>query len=280
MVTGATSGIGEATALGLAKQGADVIVVGRNPRKGADTVSKIKSKTGNSSVKFMLADLSSQKDIHRLAEQFKSNYQRLDVLVNNAGGKFLSRQETVDGYEMTFALNHLAYFMLTNLLFVPLKASGKARIINVSSGAHSGCLKINFDDLQFKKGYIGKKAYEHSKLANILFTYELARRLKGTGIIVNAVHPGGVITNFCKNNGWVSWAKHVVAHLLARNLVGPTEGAKTSVYLATSPDVEGVSGRYFSNLKETHSSNASYDEDAARRLWDVSLELTGLSRSL
>ena len=280
MVTGATSGIGEATAFALAKQGADVVVVGRNPRKGADTVSKIKSKTGNSSVKFMLADLSSQKDIHRLAEQFKSNYQRLDVLVNNAGGKFLSRQETVDGYEMTFALNHLAYFMLTNLLFVPLKASGKARIINVSSGAHSGCLKINFDDLQFKKGYIGKKAYEHSKLANILFTYELARRLKGTGIIVNAVHPGGVITNFCKNNGWVSWAKHVVAHLLARNLVGPTEGAKTSVYLATSPDVEGVSGRYFSNLKETHSSNASYDEDAARRLWDASLELTGLSRSL
>jgi len=280
MVTGATSGIGGATTIGLAQHGATVIVVGRNPRKGADTVSKIKSKTGNSSVKFMLADLSSQKDIHRLAEQFKSNYQRLDVLVNNAGGKFLSRQETVDGYEMTFALNHLAYFMLTNLLFVPLKASGKARIINVSSGAHSGCLKINFDDLQFKKGYIGKKAYEHSKLANILFTYELARRLKGTGIIVNAVHPGGVITNFCKNNGWVSWAKHVVAHLLARNLVGPTEGAKTSVYLATSPDVEGVSGRYFSNLKETHSSNASYDEDAARRLWDVSLELTGLSRSL
>ena len=280
MVTGATSGIGEATAFALAKQGADVVVVGRNPRKGADTVSKIKSKTGNSSVKFMLADLSSQKDIHRLAEQFKSNYQRLDVLVNNAGGKFLSRQETVDGYEMTFALNHLAYFLLTNLLNESLKASGKARIINVSSGAHSGCLKINFDDLQFKKGYIGKKAYEHSKLANILFTYELARRLKGTGIIVNAVHPGGVITNFCKNNGWVSWAKHVVAHLLARNLVGPTEGAKTSVYLATSPDVEGVSGRYFSNLKETHSSNASYDEDAARRLWDVSLELTGLSRSL
>jgi len=279
IVTGATSGIGEATARGLAQHGATVIVVGRNPQKGADTVNKIKSKTGNSAVKFMHADLSSQKDIRRLTEQFKSNYQQLDVLVNNAGGKFLSRQETVDGYEMTFALNHLAYFLLTNLLIDPLKASGKARIINVSSGAHSGCSKINFDDLQFKKGYIGKKAYEHSKLANILFTYELARRLQGTGITVNAVHPGGVITNFCKNNGWVSWAKHVTAHLIARNLVGPTEGAKTSVYLATSSDVEGVSGKYFSNLKAIRSSHASYDEDAARRLWDVSLELTGLPRT-
>lgn len=279
MVTGATSGIGEATALGLAHQRATVVVVGRNPQKGADTVDKIKSKTGNSSVKFMHADLSSQKDIRRLAEQFKSSYQRLDVLVNNAGGKFLSRQETVDGYEMTFALNHLAYFLLTNLLIEPLKVSGKSRIINVSSGAHSGCSKINFDDLQFKKGYIGKKAYEHSKLANVLFTYELARRLKGTRITVNAVHPGGVITNFCKNNGWVSWAKHVTAHLLARNLVGPTEGAKTSLYLATSPDVEGVSGKYFSNLKAVYSSSASYDENAAKRLWDVSLGLTGLSMS-
>ena len=280
IVTGATSGIGEATARGLAQHGATVIVVGRNPQKGADTVNKIKSKTGNSAVKFMHADLSSQKDIRRLTEQFKSNYQQLDVLVNNAGGKFLSRQETVDGYEMTFALNHLAYFLLTNLLIDPLKASGKARIINVSSGAHSGCSKINFDDLQFKDGYVGKKAYEQSKLANILFTYELARRLKGTGITVNAVHPGGVITNFCKNNGWVSWAKHVTAHLLARNLVGPAEGAKTSIYLATSADIEGLSGKYFSNLKEVRSSDASYDEDAARRLWNVSLELTGLPRSI
>lgn len=276
IVTGATSGIGKATALGLAQQGAAVIVVGRNPQKGADTVNKIKNKTGNPSVKFMLADLSSQKDILRLAEQFKSSYQRLDVLVNNAGGKFLSRQETVDGNEMTFALNHLAYFLLTNLLMEPLKASGKARIINVSSGAHGGCSEIHFDDLQFQKGYVGKIAYAQSKLANLLFTYELARRLKGTGITVNAVHPGGVITNFCKNNGWISWAKHVTAHLMERNLIGPTEGAKTSVYLSSSPDVEGVSGKYFFNLKAVHSSKASYDEDSAKRLWNVSLELTGL----
>ncbi len=279
MVTGATSGIGEATALRLAQHEATVIVVGRNPQKGDCTVNKIKRKTGNSSVKFMLADLSSQRDIRRLAEQFKMNHQRLDVLVNNAGGKFTSRQETVDGYEMTFALNHLAYFLLTNLLINQLTASGKARIINVSSGSHWGCSEMNFDDLQFKYGYIGKKAYAHSKLANVLFTYELARRLKGTGVTVNAVHPGGVITKFCKNNGWISWAKHVTAHLLARNLIGPTEGAKTSVYLATSPDVEGVSGKYFSNLKAVRSSNASYDEDAAKRLWEVRLEMTGLSVS-
>ncbi|OHB70083.1 MAG: short-chain dehydrogenase [Planctomycetes bacterium RBG_16_41_13] len=279
LVTGATSGIGAATAIGLAQRGATVIVVGRNPQKGAYMVNKIKSKTGNSLVKFMLADLSSQKEIHRLAEEFKNNYQRLDVLVNNAGAKFICRQEAVDGYEMTFALNHLAYFLLTNLMIEPLRASGTSRIINISSSAHAGCSMIKFDDVQFKKEYMGKQAYAHSKLANVLFTYELARRLKGTVVTVNAVHPGGVITKFCKNNGWISWAKHVTAHLLARNLIGPIEGAKTSVYLATSPDVEGVSGKYFSNLKAVRSSNASYDENAAKRLWEVSLEMTGLSVS-
>lgn len=279
MVSGATSGIGEATALALAQQGADVIVVGRNPQKGAATVNKIKTRTSNFSVKFMLADLSSQKDIRRLAEQFKSNYQRLDVLVNNAGGMFLSRQETIDGYEMTLALNHLAYFLLTNLLIEPLKASGMARIINVSSSAHWSCTEIKFDDLQFKKEYNGKKAYAQSKLANILFTYEVNRRLHGSGITVNAVHPGAVITNFRRNNGWISWARHVIAYLRTRELVGPIEGAKTSVYLATSPEVEGVSGKYFVNLKAVTSSNASYDEEVAMRLWEVSLGLSGLSKS-
>ena len=279
MVTGATSGIGAATAHALARQGAAVIVVGRNQKKCLDSVNKIKSTTNNSSVEFMLADLSSQKDIYQLAEQFKRNYKHLDVLVNNVGAKFTSCLHTADGFEMTFALNHLGYFLLTNLLLEELKASGNARIINVSSGAHSGCTGINFDDLQSRNGYIGKKAYAQSKLANLLFTYELARRLEGTRVTVNALEPGGVITNFCRNNGWVSWGKHVVAHILARNLVGPTEGAKTSIYLATSPDVEGVTGKYFSNRKAVRSSNASYDKDAARRLYQVSLELTGLSKS-
>ncbi|MEE8432010.1 MAG: SDR family NAD(P)-dependent oxidoreductase, partial [Candidatus Desulfatibia sp.] len=185
----------------------------------------------------------------------------------------------VDGYEMSFALNHLSYFLLTNLLLEPLKASGKARIINVSSSAHAGCAGMNFDDLQSRKGFVGKDAYAKSKLANILFTYELARRLTGTGITVNALHPGGVMTNFCRNNGWISWLKYVTAHLLARDLVGPAEGAKTSIYLATSPEVEDVSGKYFFSEKPVRSSNASYDKEAAIRLWDVSLKLAGLPKS-
>jgi NAD(P)-dependent dehydrogenase (short-subunit alcohol dehydrogenase family) len=277
IVTGATSGIGSATALALAQQGATTIVVGRNLKRCRQTVNKIKTKTGNSLVEYLVADLSSQKDIHQLSEQFKKNYQRLDVLINNAGAKIVSRYVTVDGYEMTFALNHLAYFLLTNLLLDLLKKSGEARIINVSSGAHGGCSGIKFNDLQSEIGYIGKLAYAQSKLANILFTYELSRRVEGTGVTVNALTPGGVATNFCRNNDWISWIKHVAAHLRARDLVGPKEGAKTSVYLATSPEVEGVTGKYFSNQKPVRSSDASYDKETAERLWNVSLELTGLS---
>ena len=276
MVTGATSGIGFETAKALARLGATTILVGRNKKKSKRSVDKRKAFIGNSSVDYLLADLSSQKDLPQLSEQFKSRYQRLDVLVNNAGAKFVSRLVTIDGYEMTFALNHLGYFLLTNLLLDVLKSSEKARIINVSSGAHSGS-KINFDDLQSTNGYVGKQAYAQSKLANILFTYELSRRLEGTRITVNALQPGGVATNFCKNNGWVSWIKHISAHLMAGNLVGPAEGAKTSTYLATSPEVEGVSGKYFANQEPVRSSDASYDKEAASRLWNVSLELTGLS---
>lgn len=279
MVTGATSGIGKATALALAQQGATTIVVGRNQKRCRQTFNRIKNKTGNSLVEYLLVDLSSQRDIRQLSDQFKKKYQHLDVLINNAGAKILSRQVTVDGYEMTFALNHLAYFLLTNLFLDLLKKSGKARIINVSSGAHGGCSGIKYDDLQSEKGYIGKQAYAQSKLANVLFTYELSRRLEGTGVTVNALTPGGVATNFCKNNGWISWLKHVTAHLKARDLIGPKEGAKTSVYLAISPEVEGVTGKYFSNQKPVRSSDASYDKEAAERLWNVSLELTGLSES-
>jgi NAD(P)-dependent dehydrogenase (short-subunit alcohol dehydrogenase family) len=273
MVTGATSGIGAATALALAQQGATTLIVGRSKKKCEKIVCKVKTKTGNSLVDYLLADLSSQKDIRQLSEQFMSKYQSLDVLINNAGAKFVSRYVTVDGYEMSLALNHLAYFLLTNL-FLDLLKESEARIINVSSGAHGGCSGINFDDLQSEKEYIGKQAYAQSKLANILFTYELTRRLEGTGITVNALHPGGVVTNFCKNNGWISWLKHVTAHTLARDLIGPAEGAKTSVYLATSPEVKGVTGKYFSDQKPVQSSAASYDKEAAKHLWDVSLELT------
>jgi NAD(P)-dependent dehydrogenase (short-subunit alcohol dehydrogenase family) len=227
LITGATSGIGLETARALASQCMCVIIVGRNREKCERTViiNRIRTATGNSSVDYLMEDLSSQKDIRQLCAQFLSRYKRLDILINNAGAKIVKRQVTFDGFEMTFSLNHLAYFLLTNLLLDTLKKSGSARIINVASGAHGGCPRINFDDLQSEKGYVGKVAYAQSKLANILFTYELARRLEGTSVTVNALHPGGVISDFCKNNGLVSWAKHVTAHLLHGNLVSPKEGA-------------------------------------------------------
>ena len=279
MVTGATSGIGAATALALAGKGICTILVGRSQKKCEKVVNRIRKETDNSSVEYFLADLSSQQEIFHLAGQFRERYQVLDILINNAGAKFVSRLETADGYEMTFALNHLAYFLLTNLLLDCLNKSEEARIVNVSSGAHGACSGINFDDLHFKEGYVGKEAYAQSKLANLLFTYELSRRLERTKIAVNAVTPGGVATNFCRNNGWVSWLKHITAHILARNLVGPAEGAKTSLYVATAPEIKGVSGRYYANQKEVRSSRASHDEEAAKSLWDVSVKLTGLESS-
>jgi NAD(P)-dependent dehydrogenase (short-subunit alcohol dehydrogenase family) len=178
---------------------------------------------------------------------------------------------------MTFALNHLAYFLLTNLLLDTMKNGKTARIINVASSVHRGCSKIDFNDLQSEVDYYGKRAYAQSKLANILFTYELSRVLDGTGITVNTLHPGAVASGFSRNNGWVSWMKHVTYHFMKRELVGPKKGGKTSIYLATSPDVEGVTGKYFVDKKSVRSSEASYDREAAKKLWDVSMELTGLS---
>jgi len=277
VVTGGTSGIGFATSMGMAHLGFTTVVVGRDEKRCDKAVRSIKAASGNTRVECIVADLSSQRDIRLLAEQVKNKYEKLHVLINNAGAKILARQVTVDGYEMTFALNHLGYFLTTNLLLELMKKSGEARIVNVSSGAHGGCSKINFDDLQSAKGYIGKKAYAQSKLANILFTYELSRCMQGTGVTANVLHPGGVISKFCRNNGWISWLKHVTYHLMTRTLASPKEGAKTSIYLATSPEVAGVSGKYFVNQKPVRSSDASYDREAARQLWDISLELTGLA---
>src|SRR5258707_9803495 len=195
LITGATNGIGKETALGLARLGATVIVVGRSRDLGAATVAEIKQKSGNSNVESMTADLSSMAEVRRLAKEFKAKYNALHVLVNNAGAIFLSRQLSPDGYEMTFALNHLSYFLLTNLLLDLIKASAPARIVNVSSDSHERA-HINFDDLQSTKGYTGIGAYGQSKLANIMFTYELARRLSETGVTVNAVHPGFVRSRF------------------------------------------------------------------------------------
>jgi NAD(P)-dependent dehydrogenase (short-subunit alcohol dehydrogenase family) len=271
LVTGATSGIGAVTAQALAGRDATVVLVGRDRERSAATVEQIKRETGNQAIDYLLADLSSQAEIRRLADEFLSRYDRLDVLVNNAGAMFWSRQETVDGLERTFALNHLSYFLLTNLLLDRLKASGPARIVSVSSDAHQGA-QMNFDDLQGKRSYSGMRAYGQSKLANVLFTYELARRLNGTVVTANALHPGFVGTNFAANNGGII---RLVMSILHRFALSPEQGAQTSIYLATSPEVEGVTGKYFERSKPAPSSKLSYDETVARRLWDVSGALIG-----
>jgi len=217
------------------------------------------------------ADLSSQQEVRQLARQFHERYSRLDVLVNNAGGLWMKRQTTVDGLEMTWAVNHLAYFLLTQLLLDVLKASAPARIINVSSRAHQRA-NLLFDDLLGERRYGGWNAYCRSKLANLLFTYELARRLQGTGVTVNALHPGFVATGFAGNNGWLGRLFQSLARWTA---ISPEEGAQTILYLATAPEVANVSGKYFVQKRAVSSSAASSDEAAARRLWQVSLEQTG-----
>ena len=275
LVTGATSGIGEVTARELAQRGAAVVVVGRNEARSEATVSQIRQQTANPSVDFLLADLSSQQEIRRLAREFESRYSRLDVLVNNAGAIMLSRRESVDGIEMTLALNHLAYFLLTNLLLDMLKSSAPARVVNVSSSSRQRA-KLDLDDIQSRRRYRGYRAYARSKLENILFSYELARRLEGTGVTVNALHPGLVGTNFLANNGALG---RLLKMLVAIKGMSPARGARTSISLATSPEVETVTGRYFfqEEEEEVPSSRASYDEDDAQRLWQLSVELTGLA---
>jgi NAD(P)-dependent dehydrogenase (short-subunit alcohol dehydrogenase family) len=270
MVTGAASGIGAVTAQALAQQGASVILVDRSAAKGVIVLEQIERLTGNTALEFMRVDLSSQKEIHQLVQQFTSGHRHLHVLVNNAGAMFAERRESVDGIEMTFALNYLGYFLLTNLLLDTLKASAPARIINTSSRSHARAM-INFDDLESRSGYKGLSAYAHSKLAIVLFTYELARRLEGTGVMVNALHPGIVATNFAMKSGGVIG---LVMRLFRPFFVSPEQGAQTGIYLATSPEVEGVTGKYFVKCKAVPSSPASYDTATARRLWEVSEKYT------
>jgi NAD(P)-dependent dehydrogenase (short-subunit alcohol dehydrogenase family) len=272
LVTGATSGVGLVTAQALARQGATLIVVGRNPERGAATVSRIQHETGNSAVELIIADLSAQAQVRRLASEVQRRFTRLDVLINNAGALFLRRQLSPDGLEMTFALNHLAYFLLTNLLLDHLKASPAARIVNVSSEAHRGA-RLDFADLQGQHRYRGWRAYARSKLANILFTYALARRLEGTSVVANALHPGFVATNFGRNNRGITAVFFRIAQLAA---ISPEQGAQTIIYLASSPEVKGITGAYFVKKKAVRSSQISYDRSAADRLWQVSAGLTAL----
>ena len=272
LVTGATAGIGKETALGLARQGATVVVAGRNRERCTATVEQIKAQTGNSSVDFLVADLSSLQEVRKLAGQVKERYPRLDVLVNNAGAIMLSRRLSVDGIELTIALNHLSYFLLTNLLLDHLAASAPARIVNVSSSSHRKA-RIRFDDLEGQRRYGGMRAYSQSKLANVFFTYELARRLEGTGVTANALHPGLVATNFLSNNGKLG--QFLCFFMGLRGMSAP-KGALTSIYLASSAEVEGVTGRFYEKSREVRSSPSSYDRSVAERLWQVSAEMTGL----
>jgi NAD(P)-dependent dehydrogenase (short-subunit alcohol dehydrogenase family) len=272
LVTGANSGLGKITARELAKMGATVIMVARSQARGEAALAEVKQASGSDSVHLMLADLSSLDATRKLAEQFKAEYGRLDIFVNNAGAIFKDRQLSVDGYEMTFALNHLNYFLLTNLLLDTLKASAPARIVNVASGAHMGG-SLNFNDLMMAKKYRSFPAYSQSKLANVLFTYELARRLEGSGVTVNALHPGGVATGFGSGEGIMGW----LFKLLRPFLLTPEQGAETQIYLASSPEVAGITGKYFAKKKPVQSSKESYDTAVAQRLWQISEELTGLA---
>jgi NAD(P)-dependent dehydrogenase (short-subunit alcohol dehydrogenase family) len=271
LVTGATSGIGAVTAQALAARGATVVLAGRSREKCEATADAVRRATGNGSVEWLLADLSSQRDVRALAGEFLERHPRLGVLVNNAGAMFFERRESVDGIEMTLAVNHLAYFLLTNLLLDALKAAAPSRVVCVASDAHRMARGINFDDLQSRKRYGGFRVYSRSKLANLLFTDELARRLDGTGVTANALHPGFVSTNIFSGHGVAGWIMRRSAALFA---ISPDQGARTSIYLATAPELEQVTGRYFERGREVPSSRASRDEEAASRLWSVSEELT------
>lgn len=274
LITGGTGGIGKATAIGLARLGARVGIVGRDAARGEAAAADIRSASNNPSVDVFIADLSSQAEVRRLAAEVLDAYPRLDVLVNNVGGFWAHRRVTADGLEHTFALNHLASFLLTNLLLERLVASAPARVVTVSSGAQS-MGRIDFDDLQGARKYSGQRAYNQSKLANVMFTYELARRLEGTGVTATVLHPGVTRTAFGAEDQ--AWYFTTGSGLARRFMKSPAEGAEMPIYLASSPEVEGVSGRYFANRKPRESNKLAYDTDAAARLWRVSAELVGLA---
>jgi NAD(P)-dependent dehydrogenase (short-subunit alcohol dehydrogenase family) len=277
LITGATNGIGKAAALEIAKMGATVVLVGRDKTKTQQVLNELQQASGNNNLESMIADLSSQKDIRKLASDFKAKHSGLDVLINNAGGFYNKRQTTLDGLEYTLALNHLSYFLLTHLLLDLLKAIAPSRItpsriINVSSDAHQNA-KLDFSDLQSEKSYSGFGVYGMSKLANVLFTYQLAKQLENTDVTVNALHPGFVNTGFANNSGGFVGTLLKVAKRFA---LKPDQGADTLVYLATSPEVEGLTGKYFVKRKETRSSPLSYDQTVQKKLWDESATLVNL----
>ena len=272
LITGATSGIGEAAATELAAWGASIVAVVRNRRRGEETLVQIRATTGNEQLELLVGDLAAQADVRRVAQEFKERHDRLDVLINNAGGVFGSRRVTSDGLELTFALDHLAYFLLTNELLDVLKASTPSRIVSTSSDASTQG-SIELDDLQLERGYKPFRAYSNAKLANILFTFELARRLAGSGVTANCVHPGFVRSGFGSGLGGPMRLGTKAAQLFARR---PEKGAETIVYLASSPAVASVTGKYFFDKQPKTPPAAAVDVALARRLWAMSEQLTGV----
>jgi NAD(P)-dependent dehydrogenase (short-subunit alcohol dehydrogenase family) len=275
VITGATSGIGRATAMALSAMGANLILAARRDEIGGRLAAQLSEQPGAGRIEFLQADLSEQRQVRALATAIRARHNQIDVLINNAGARFNTFHQSADGIELTFATNHLGHFLLTALLLEPLLSAKSARIITVGSGAHTGypadgewCLR--------EENYDRKAAYGKSKLANIVFSYELARRLCETGAVCNAVDPGGVATHLGRNNGLLSWCRHLAYYALKRQLITPARGAETLVHLASASSLNGVTGKYFHEKREVHSSAASRDRAAAERLWSLSLELVHL----
>jgi NAD(P)-dependent dehydrogenase (short-subunit alcohol dehydrogenase family) len=275
LVTGASSGIGEATTARLAAMGHRVVMVSRDRTRGERARDRIQRAHSNASIDLLVADLSTTGAIRALADEYTSKFDRLDVLINNAAVMTSTRRATPEGFEQQFFVNHLAYFLLTGLLLERLRSSQPARIVSVSSTAHSRGV-IDFDDLQMAQHYRGYDAYANTKLMNILFTYELARRLEGSGLTANCLHPGVIRTGLMRG---VSPVLHALWQSMGKFFKQPSEGAETPVYLATSPEVEGVSGKYFRYCREFGTNRESYDRDMQLRLWEESERLSGFRYS-
>lgn len=276
VITGGNAGIGKATAVALAKKGASIVITSRTEQKAKDAIAEIAKLSGNNRIDFVTMDLSSQRSVREAAEKLRAKCPKIDVLINNAGCYFSELELNEDGLEMQFATNHLGHFLLTNLLMDNIKAADKARIVNLSSIAHKSTRELDLSDINYQKQkYDGWKSYSRSKFCNILFTKELAKRLEGTGITVNAVHPGGVRTEIAeKNANWYTKLGWILAKPL---MVTVEDGAKTSVYLASSAEAEGISGGYWVKCKQFHTNRPSQVPETATALWQKSEELVGQS---
>lgn len=273
VITGANSGVGKAISIELAKTGALIVMLCRSKERGIKALQEVRVLSGNDSVELMLCNLGSLKSVRDFCKEFKTKYKKLNVLINNAGVTLPGYHQTVDGYELHFGVNHLGHFLLTNELLDLIIASAPARIINVASGAHK-IGKIYFEDVNIMKNYTFWRAYAQSKLANILFTYELAEKLKGTGVTANCLHPGAVATNMGINRD--TGFGTTITRMLKPFFQTPEKGAETAIYLATSNEIEGVTGKYFYRKRPVPSSKRSYDKVEAKKLWDLSKKMVGI----